>query len=191
MTFKQKLLKFFYPQIMRGSKQSDKGKVMVNKAQVTPPESIYDFEVELNDGQKLALSQFRNKRLLIVNTASDCGFTGQFDELQRLHEQRGNELAVIGFPANDFREQEKGSDAEIAQFCKRNYGVTFPLAKKGSVIRANGQQDLFSWLSSKQRNGWCDQEPVWNFSKYLVDEQGRLSGFYGPAVSPGEIPAKV
>jgi len=191
MTFKQKLLKLFYPQIMRGSKQSEKGKILVNKAQVSPAESIYDFEVELNNGQKLPLSQFRNKRILIVNTASDCGYTGQFDELQRLHEQNGSELAVIGFPANDFREQEKGSDAEIAQFCKVNYGVTFPLAKKGSVIRAHGQQDLFSWLSSKQRNGWCEQEPVWNFSKYLVDEQGRLSGFYGPAVSPAEIPTKV
>lgn len=180
-----------YPQIMRGAKYTDKGKILVNKDEVQPPESIYDFEIELNNGEKLSLSQFRNKRLLLVNTASDCGFTGQFEGLQRLHEQQGNELGIIGFPANDFKEQEKGSDSEIAEFCQLNYGVTFPLARKGSVIRANGQQDIFAWLSSRQRNGWCDQEPVWNFSKYLIDKQGRLSGYYGPAVSPEEIPKNV
>jgi glutathione peroxidase len=190
MTFRQKLLKLFYSQIMRGSKYTEKGKVLENKENVLPSESIYNLEVELSNGNRLPLSEFKNKHLLLVNTASDCGFTGQYESLQRLYEEKGEQLAIIGFPANDFKEQEKGSDSEIEAFCQMNYGVTFPLARKATVIKTSAQQDIFSWLSSKQRNGWCEQAPVWNFSKYLVGKDGRLKGFYGPAVPPEEIPMK-
>ncbi|MEZ5173206.1 MAG: glutathione peroxidase [Bacteroidia bacterium] len=175
---------------MRGSKATEKGKIVENEQEIAPAESIYDFEVELGNGKKLPLSEYINKPLLIVNTASDCGYTGQFDSLQELHQKYGRHLGIIGFPANDFKEQEKGSDSEISEFCKVNYGVTFPIAKKSSVIAGPEQSDIFNWLSSKKRNGWCDQQPIWNFSKYLIDADGSLTGFYGPAVSPEEIPIR-
>jgi glutathione peroxidase len=190
MTFRQRLLKLFYPQIMRGSKLTDKGKVLENKESVAPGTSIYDFEIELNYGEKLALSKFKNKKLLLVNTASDCGYTGQYSELQQMYENHGKELAIIGFPANDFKHQESGSDKEIAAFCELNYGVSFPLAKKSSVLKGSAQHEIFKWLSDEKQNGWCSQEPVWNFSKYLVSENGKLQGFYGPGVSPMSIPLK-
>jgi glutathione peroxidase len=91
---------------------------------------------------------------------------------------------VIGFPANDFKEQEKGNDHDIAAFCKINYGVTFPLAAKSSVVRGKQQNEIFKWLSDKKLNGWNDQQPTWNFSKYLVDENGVLTNYFDPAVSP-------
>ncbi len=190
MTFKQRLLKLFYPQIMRGSKMTEKGKVLENKKGVVPGASIYNLEIELNSGDKLSLSEFKNKQLLLVNTASDCGYTGQYKELQELYEQNGEKLTIIGFPANDFKNQESASDKDIAAFCELNYGVSFPLAKKGSVVKGGSQQDVFRWLSDAKQNGWCDQEPVWNFSKYLVSENGKLQGFYGPGVSPMFIPLK-
>ncbi|MEX1189758.1 MAG: glutathione peroxidase [Bacteroidia bacterium] len=175
---------------MKGSKMNKMGGVFENKAALAPSQSIYDLEIELNSGQKLSLSTFKNKNLLLVNTASDCGFTGQYKELQELHEQMGETLAIIGFPANDFKGQESGSDEKIAEFCQVNYGVTFPLAKKASVVKGETQQEVFTWLSNEKLNGWCNQEPVWNFSKYLVSENGKLQGFYGPGVSPLSIPLK-
>ena len=122
--------------------------------------------------------------MLLVNTASDCGYTGQYDELQKLYEEYQNKLIVIGFPANDFKEQEKGSDEEIAQFCKINYGVTFPLIKKSSVIKGNSQNEVYQWLSNKNLNGWNDQQPTWNFSKYLINEEGALTNYFAPFISP-------
>jgi glutathione peroxidase len=92
---------------------------------------------------------------------------------------------VVGFPANDFKEQEKGSDQEIAEFCKVNFGVKFPLAAKSSVVKGATQNNLFRWLSDSSMNGWNDRAPVWNFSKYLVDEDGRLIGYFEPSVDPG------
>ncbi len=188
MTFRQRLLKLFYPQIMKGSKMTDKGKILENEKGIAPATSIYELEIELNNGEKLRLSEFQNKKLLLVNTASDCGYTGQYKELQELHQQMGEKLVIVGFPANDFKQQESGSDQEIAQFCEINYGVSFFLAKKASVIKGDKQQTLFKWLSDSQLNGWCNQEPVWNFSKYLISENGKLQGFYGPGVSPMSIP---
>lgn len=190
MTIRQRLLKLFYQQIMRGSKATEKGRILENKEDITPAESIYELEVELGNGDKLQLSDFRNKPLLLVNTASDCGYTAQFDSLQKLHQKYGKHLGIIGFPANDFKQQEKASDSEISEFCRVNYGVTFPIARKASVVSGPAQQDIFNWLSSKKRNGWCDQQPVWNFSKYLIDAEGRLTGFYGPAISPEQIPIR-
>jgi glutathione peroxidase len=120
----------------------------------------------------------------LVNTASDCGYTDQYNELQQLYSRFQNRVEVIGFPANDFRQQEKGTDEQIAEFCRVNYGVTFPLAKKSVVIKSPDQNPVFRWLSDKNLNGWNDKEPSWNFSKYLVDEQGMLTHYFDPAVSP-------
>lgn len=127
---------------------------------------------------------FKGKKILFVNTASDCGYTDQYDALQKLYEDNKDKLMIIGFPANDFKEQEKGTDEEIAQFCKINYGVTFPLVKKTSVIPGHDQHPVFQWLSDKTKNGWTNKKPSWNFSKYLVNEDGILTNYFDPSISP-------
>jgi len=124
------------------------------------------------------------KVALMVNTASDCGYTNQYDDLQKLYQQFNDQLEIIAFPANDFKEQEKGSDNDIAQFCKVNFGVTFPLAKKSVVVKSNEQNNIFKWLTSKSKNGWNEQPPTWNFSKYLINEQGMLTHYFDPSISP-------
>ncbi|MET0635580.1 MAG: glutathione peroxidase [Chitinophagaceae bacterium] len=146
--------------------------------------SIYNLAVHLNNGSELRLETLKGKKLLLVNTASNCGYTGQYEELQKLYERYKDQLEIIAFPANDFKEQEKGTDEEIAQFCKVNYGVTFPLAKKSTVVRAKEQNEIFHWLTAPELNGWNEQEPTWNFSKYLVDENGILIKYFDPGVSP-------
>lgn len=109
--------------------------IIENKSRIKPAQSIYSVNIETNDGSTTTLDAFKGKKILLVNTASDCGYTGQFDGLQALHEKRSNDLVIIGFPANDFKEQEKGTDEEIGAFCRKNYGVSFLLAKKGVVIK--------------------------------------------------------
>ena len=120
-----------------------------------------------------------------MNTASDCGYTPQYNDLESLYKEYKDKLVVIGFPANDFGEQEKGDDEKIAQFCKANFGVTFPLAKKSTVIKSPDQNNIFKWLSDEKLNGWNNQPPKWNFSKYLVNENGVLVGYFDSSVSPG------
>ena len=104
--------------------------------------------------------------------------------MQQLHEQHKNKIAIVGFPANDFKEQEKSNDSEIANFCQVNFGVTFPLSKKSSVVKGREQNPVYQWLTQKEKNGWNTHEPDWNFSKYLIDEKGVLTHYFGPAVSP-------
>ncbi len=156
---------------------------MKNTSLIKPPVSFYELSITLNDGKTCHFSDLKGKKALLVNTASNCGYTNQYEDLQKLHEQFGNKVLVIGFPANDFKEQEKGSDEEIAAFCKLNFGVSFPLAKKSSVI-GDDQNEVFSWLSDQKKNGWNNQEPTWNFSKYLVSEDGVLLNYFDPGVSP-------
>ena len=138
----------------------------------------------LNNGRLLSLGELRGKKTLIVNTASNCGFTAQYEQLQALADRFGPKLNIIGVPSNDFKEQEKGSDDEINQFCTVNFGVKFPLSKKSVVVNGNNQHPVFQWLSNPAQNGWNDKAPVWNFSKYLLNEKGELEAVYGPAVSP-------
>ena len=157
---------------------------MKNEKGIQPSQSIYELNVSLNTGETIPLKQFAGKKILIVNTASDCGYTDQYDELQQLYNQQEKKLVVIGFPANDFKQQEKGSDEQIAEFCRLNYGITFPLSKKSVVIKSAEQNPVFRWLTDKSLNGWNDKEPTWNFSKYLIDEQGVLTHYFDPAVSP-------
>jgi glutathione peroxidase len=142
------------------------------------------LQSEANSGTTFSFEQLKGKKVLLVNTASDCGYTGQYEELQQLHQRFQNKLVILGFPANDFKEQEKGSDAEIAEFCKINYGVTFPLMKKSTVVKGAAQNPVFRWLSDASQNGWNNQAPKWNFSKYLVDENGVLTNYFDPGVSP-------
>jgi len=185
MTYRQKVLKAVYPAFMWFNKLTGKrSKVMHNAQASVPSKSLYDFEVKLNNGERLKMESLKGKKILLVNTASDCGYTNQYDDLQKLFETNRDKLVVIGFPANDFREQEKGSDEEIAAFCKKNYGISFRLATKSSVVKGAQQNEIFKWLSDKNMNGWNDQQPTWNFSKYLVNEQGMLTNYFDPGVSP-------
>jgi len=184
MSFRQKVLRTIYPLITWGGRVGGKGTIRSGngKAALVP---IYDLPLTMNDGSVKNLSAFKGKKILLVNTASDCGFTAQYAQLQRLQEAHINDLAVVGFPANDFKEQEKGTDEEIAGFCKKNYGVSFPLAQKSVVVKSASQNPIFQWLSDPAKNGWNSQEPEWNFSKYLLDENGNLIRYFGPAVEPG------
>lgn len=182
MTTRQKILKAFYPLIMWAGK--GKSALGAEKSDSEAPVSIYGLKATLIDSSDLNLSDLKGKKILFVNTASDCGYTGQYEALQALHEKYPNNLVVIGFPANDFKEQEKGSNAEIFAFCKKNYGVRFLLASKSVVVKSPQQHPVFAWLSNATQNGWNDQAPTWNFCKYLVDEKGRLIGFFDSSVDP-------
>lgn len=185
-SFKQKVMRFLYPVIRIIAKSGKNGTVLNNERKIAPKESFYAQQATLNNGQKLDFSIFSGKKILIVNTASNCGYTGQYAELQSLHEKLGDKLAIVAFPSNDFMEQEKADDKDIASFCQVNYGVTFPLAKKGVVLKKTGQQSVFQWLTNSGANGWCDHVPDWNFSKYIIDEKGTLTHYFGPSVSPLE-----
>ncbi len=184
MTPRQIILKLAYPLWMRLSSGGKKGIHLSNQDNLGPSADIFAMKTPLADGGDLSFERFRGKKLLIVNTASDCGFTRQYAELQSLSERFREQLLVIGFPSNEFKEQEKGSNAEIADFCRTNYGVGFPIAAK-SIVRKRGEQHpVFQWLTQKELNGWNEQRPVWNFTKYLVDEEGKLMHVFGPAISP-------
>lgn len=185
MTYRQKILKAAYPALMWYNKiTGKKSKVMENSEGITTLKSLHNLSVHLNSGEELELATLKGKKILLVNTASNCGYTNQYDDLQKLYETNKDKLMVIGFPANDFKEQEKGTDQEIAEFCKLNYGITFPLATKSSVIKGKYQNEIFKWLSDETLNGWNDQQPTWNFCKYLVDENGKLIKYFDTAVSP-------
>ena len=185
MTSRQKILKLIYPFIILRSKlKSSNNTIQQNKKNTLPIISMYDIPFQLNNGSTITLSLFQNKRILITNTASDCGYTKQYDHLERLYKVNPDKLVVIAFPSNDFGKQEKGNDSDIAQFCKINYGVTFPIAKKTAVIKSSHQHAIFSWLSNANKNGWLNQSPTWNFCKYLINEQGVLTHYFESAVSP-------
>ena len=183
-SFRQKLLKQLYPLIMRLSKSSNRGKVLESPKPVPAPVPFYELDSQLNTGSKLSFEDLKGKKVLLVNTASNCGYTNQYQELQQLSEQYANQLVVLGFPANDFAEQEKDDDKTIEQFCQVNFGVSFPLMKKSVVVKQPQQNPVYQWLSDARRNGWNEQAPDWNFSKYLISEDGRLTHYFGPAVSP-------
>ncbi|HWI89719.1 MAG TPA: glutathione peroxidase [Flavisolibacter sp.] len=155
---------------------------MVNNAK--PKTSFFELSATLNNESQLGFDALKGKKVLIVNTASNCGYTNQYSELQELHKKFQEKLVIIGFPSNDFKEQEKGSDEEIASFCQINFGVSFPLAKKSVVIKSTEQNKVFEWLTYKDLNGWNDQPPSWNFTKFLVNENGLLTHYFDPAVSP-------
>jgi glutathione peroxidase len=137
--------------------------------------SVYDFKVNSLDGKLVDFSQYKGKTLLIVNTASKCGNTPQYEDLQKFHEQYGSKVIILGFPANNFGAQEPGTNVEIAEFCKANYGVTFQMFEKISV-KGEDQHALYKWL--KEKTG---QEPSWNFCKYIVKPDGTVT-FYNSKV---------
>ena len=184
MTYRQKILKAVYPVFMWLNKLTGKNTTELSNKKATPPVSFYSLKATLNNGEPFDFATLRGKKILLVNTASDCGYTDQYDDLQKLYEQNIDKLVVIGFPANDFKEQEKGTDEEIAQFCKANFGVSFPLMKKSGVLKNGNQNPIFQWLTDAAKNGWNNKPPSWNFTKYLVSEEGILTNYFGPSVSP-------
>lgn len=183
-SIRQGLLRLLYPLIRVLGKSGRNGTVLQAPVEQTGAASAHDLEIVLNNGRQVPLRDFAGRKLLLVNTASDCGYTGQYAALQKLQNRYQEILTVIAFPSNDFKEQEKADDAEIAQFCRINYGVGFPIAMKASVIPGDSQDPVFVWLTQAAKNGWNGHAPDWNFSKYLIDEQGRLTHYFGPSVSP-------
>jgi glutathione peroxidase len=183
MTIKQQLLKFFYPALMKLSGLK-KDRIKINDQKIPPAVSIYTLKVLKSNNEQLSLIDLKGKKILLVNTASDCGYTQQYEALEKLYEKVNDKLIILGFPANDFKEQETGTDEDIASFCKINYGVSFPLMKKSRVIKGADQNVVFNWLSDAEKNGWNNKAPIWNFSKYLVDEQGVLTHYFDPSISP-------
>ena len=146
--------------------------------------NFYDFTVKDINGKDYPLSQLKGKKVLVVNTASKCGHTPQYEGLQELYEKYGaNDFMIIGFPANNFLKQEPGSNEEIASFCTINYGVTFPMMSKISV-KGDDQHSLYKWLTLKSDNGLEDSKVSWNFQKYMIDEEGQLVGHFSPKTKP-------
>jgi glutathione peroxidase len=185
MTVRQAIYKSVYPFWMLFSKLGkQEKKIRFNKENKKPFISFYDLKSTLNNGGEFSFEQLKGKKILLVNTASACLYTDQYDDLEKLYQQHIDTLIVLAFPSNDFKEQEKGDDNEIAQFCKINYGVTFPLMKKSIVSKGKEQNEIFKWLTDANKNGWNNQLPEWNFSKYLVDENGTLRYYFHSAVSP-------
>jgi glutathione peroxidase len=183
-TLLQTLMRVMYPMIRKVNAWGGKGTVLQNRDKVSPPSSFYALSADLNTGETLDFAGFKGKKVLVVNTASDCGFTGQYAEMQTLHERFGDRLHIIAFPANDFAHQEARADADIAQFCRRNYGVTFPVARKSVVVKRDEQHAVFRWLTHAELNGWNAHASDWNFGKFIISEEGVLSHYFGPAVSP-------
>ena len=146
--------------------------------------AIYDFKVKTLEGEDFNLASLKGKKVMVVNTASKCGYTPQYKDLEELYKQYNGRLIIIGFPANNFLNQEPGSALEIRQFCTDNYSVTFPLMEKISV-KGNDMHPLYKWLTTKSLNGVMDSEVKWNFQKYLIDENGKLVDVLYSKEKPG------
>jgi glutathione peroxidase len=223
-TLLQRMMRLIYPLVLMVNRFGKHGTPRRNQGMVGPRASFYALTAELNTGEHIDFSGFRGRKVILVNTASDCGFTGQYAELQALYEQFAGRVHIVAFPANDFANQESGNDGKIAQFCQRNYGVTFPVTKKSMVVKDGGddavslsgghaeklsgghtvklsgghtvklsgddaiktssQYPVYQWLTHKALNGWNDHPPDWNFAKYVINEEGVLTHYFGPAISP-------
>lgn len=149
----------------------------------TQAQSIHNFTVKSIDGKTLNLASFKGKKILIVNTASKCGYTPQYEALEKVYEQYKDKLVIIGFPCNQFGGQEPGTNDEIVAFCKKNYGVSFPLADKIDV-KGDNIAPIYQWLTTKSKNGILDASISWNFNKFLIDENGKMIAYFPSNVKP-------
>ncbi|MEZ4913041.1 MAG: glutathione peroxidase [Chitinophagales bacterium] len=144
--------------------------------------SIYHFTIQLLSGEALSLQEYEGRFLLLVNTASACGFTPQYAQMQEFYTHFGKEIGIIAFPCNQFGNQEPGTNAEIATFCQKNYGVSFPVSEK-IAVKGENISPLYAWLTQKTHNQFADSEVAWNFQKYLINPQGALYDIFAPSVS--------
>jgi len=145
--------------------------------------SIYNYKINLLQGGELNFADYKGRKILLVNTASECGLTPQYAQLQELHENYGNKVAVIGLPCNDFGGQEPGTVEQITTFCETRFGVTFPLTEKVTILGPN-PHPIYRFLTSKELNGYADSEVKWNFQKYLINEEGSLIKVFSPMAEP-------
>ncbi|MDR0802164.1 glutathione peroxidase [Fluviicola sp.] len=147
-------------------------------------QTIYDFKVTDIDGNEFNMASLKGKKVMIVNTASKCGLTPQYEELEKLYQiYKDSNFIIIGFPSNDFMSQEPGSNAEIKEFCSKNYGVSFPMMSKIEV-KGKNKHPLYQFLTEKSKNGYSDNSVKWNFQKYLINEQGKLVKVVSPTTKP-------
>ena len=156
--------------------------LLINLTIMNAQQSVHEFTITSIDGVEKSLSDFKGKKMLFVNTASQCGFTPQYMELQSVHEKYGEDLIIIGFPANNFGGQEPGSNDQIKSFCQKNYGVTFLLSEKVSV-KGSDICPLFEWLNQQENQSFVG-DIMWNFEKYLIDESGKLVKRYRSITKP-------
>jgi len=160
--------------------------LIILSSAVYSQKSFYDFKVKDIDGKDFDLASLKGKKVMVVNTASKCGNTPQYETLESIYKEYANQnLVIIGFPANNFGAQEPGTNSEIAEFCTKNYGVTFPMMSKISV-KGDDMAPLYKWLTSKSLNGVMDSEVKWNFQKYLIDEKGNLVDVIAPKTKPDD-----
>ncbi|MBU7576533.1 MAG: glutathione peroxidase [Flavihumibacter sp.] len=158
-------------------------KTLITSMLLMATTGIYDFKLKTLDGKPMDMAQFKGKKMLIVNTASKCGYTKQYADLQELHEKYGSKVTVVGFPANNFGGQEPGSNEEIASFCKKNFGVSFPMAEKVSV-KGSDIHPLFKYLTEEAGKMGVKEPIKWNFTKFLIDENGKLLAVFPSGVKP-------
>jgi len=157
--------------------------MLISVSTFSQTSGFYDFKVKTLDGGTFDFSSLKGKKVMVINTASKCGNTPQYKDLEALYEKYKDNLVIVGFPANNFGAQEPGTATEIRKFCTENYGVTFPLMEKISV-KGNDMAPIYKWLTSKSQNGVMDSEVKWNFQKYLIDENGKLV----QVLDPKELP---
>jgi glutathione peroxidase len=175
--------------IVKGIFSDKKDAAAAPASMEAPTKSLYDFTVKSIDGKTVPLSGFKGKKVIILNTASKCGYTPQYADWEKFYKAHGDKIVVLGFPANNFMGQEPGTNEEVASFCQKNYGVTFPMFEKVDVV-GNDQAPLYKWLTTKSLNGWNDKAPTWNFCKYVIDEEGKLTNFFASGVKPDDAEFK-
>lgn len=180
------MIKFISAAIMLMScaqSQNNSTKTNMSTTEISTAASIHSFTVKALDGSNINFADYKGKKILIVNTASECGYTPQYKALQELYEKYKTKLVIVGFPANNFGGQEPGSNTEIKTFCEKNYGVTFPMAEKISV-KGNDIAPIYKWLTNKTENGVLDAEIKWNFNKFLLDENGHVIAKFDSGTTP-------
>ncbi len=178
------LVMFSFLSCFNKKEKNDTNLATATEVTQTQKQSLHNFKVEALDGSEFDLASLKGKKVMVVNTASKCGLTPQYEQLQALYEEyKDDNFVIVGFPANNFLWQEPGSNKEIAAFCQKNYGVTFPMMAKISV-KGGDKHPVYQFLTEKSKNGFQDSKVKWNFQKYLVNENGEIEKIIAPKTLP-------